>query len=142
MSDSLQVLNNTWYSEGLRFRCTGCGKCCTGAPGVVWVTLDEIVKMAEYLKLSIDQFAKRYLREIDCKYALKENFVTHDCVFLKDAKCQIYPVRPTQCRTFPWWKENLENKEAWQEAALHCEGINHKDAELVSCETITQALQE
>ena len=27
-----------WYRDGLRFECTRCGACCTGAPGYVWVT--------------------------------------------------------------------------------------------------------
>jgi len=35
-------------------------------------------------------------------------------VFLKDKQCTVYPVRPAQCRTFPWWKENLSSKEAWR----------------------------
>lgn len=141
MSNSLTVIqepNEKWYAKGLRFSCTGCGKCCTGAPGYTWVTLDEIVAIAAYLQLSIDQFAARYLRQIGDRYSLKENFVTHACVFLQDNKCQIYPVRPEQCRTFPWWIENLESEEAWQNAARRCEGINHPGAELVSSETIEQ----
>ena len=28
---------DTWYHLGLRFQCTGCGDCCTGAPGYVWI---------------------------------------------------------------------------------------------------------
>lgn len=142
MTNSLPVLQKPWYSEGLRFSCTGCGKCCTGSPGYTWVTVDEIVAIAEYLQLSIDQFASRYLRQIDDRYSLKENLITHDCVFLKDTKCQIYPVRPTQCKTFPWWIENLKSEEEWQQAALRCEGINHPEAELVSKETIESVLPD
>ena len=35
-----------WYKEGLRFKCTECGKCCTGAPGYVWVNKEEVAEMA------------------------------------------------------------------------------------------------
>src|SRR5207248_8895996 len=31
-----------WYQDGLAFTCTRCGKCCTGEPGFVWVTDDEL----------------------------------------------------------------------------------------------------
>ena len=31
-----------WYREGLRFECIRCGGCCTGFPGTVRVTNEEI----------------------------------------------------------------------------------------------------
>lgn len=130
-----------WFDKGLRFGCTECGQCCTGSPGYAWVSLDEIVAIAEYLKLSIDDFAKRYLRQVGEEYALLEHPITYDCVFLKERKCQIYPVRPKQCRTFPWWQSQLESEEAWNEAAKHCEGINHPNSPLIPCDTILEALK-
>lgn len=129
-----------WYSEGLRFSCTGCGKCCTGSPGYVWVTLDEIIDIAKLLKLSLDEFSSRYVRKIDGSYSLIEHPTTYDCVFLKDNKCQIYTARPKQCRTYPWWQKNLRSKQDWEKAASFCEGINHKDAPTVSYEEISSSL--
>ena len=32
-----EVRAEPWYRDGLRFACTRCGACCTGAPGYVWV---------------------------------------------------------------------------------------------------------
>jgi Fe-S-cluster containining protein len=112
-----------WYSEGLNFECTGCGQCCTGAPGYVWVTEDEIIAMANHLELTIHEFTRRYLRRVGLRYSLIEDAKTFDCVFLKNNKCEIYTVRPIQCRTFPWWPQNLKSKEDWEEAATKCEGI-------------------
>jgi len=37
----------------------------------------------------------------------------------------IYPVRPTQCRTWPFWAGNLRSPADWNEAARRCPGINH-----------------
>jgi uncharacterized protein len=130
----------SWYKNGLHFQCTGCGKCCTGCPGYVWVTLDEICAMAALLDLSVEEFSRRYLRQRDGRYALVElKSHNYDCVFLKDEKCQIYQVRPRQCRTFPWWKENLSSEQSWKETAERCEGIN-EEAPLVSYEEIQRVL--
>jgi Fe-S-cluster containining protein len=123
-----------WYSEGLRFKCTQCGKCCTGAPGVVYVSEQELHQIAAYLQISIEEVCNRFVRKFEGALALKEK-AHFDCIFLQGRHCTIYPVRPTQCRTFPWWPENLESRQAWQEAARHCEGIND-EAPLISAEEI------
>lgn len=124
-----------WYREGLPFSCTGCGGCCTGAPGYVFVSEQEISAMAEFLGLSVAAFSRRYLRLVDGRYSLTETRNHYDCVFLEGGKrCTIYPVRPTQCRTFPFWPENLVSEEAWEAAKVHCEGM--QQAERVSFEEI------
>jgi uncharacterized protein len=138
----LKVLQeeDPWYAEGLRFECTGCGQCCTGSSGYVWLNEDEIVNIAAYLKISLDEFAQRFLRRIQGNYALLENrkaYEIYDCVFLKNNKCEIYPVRPTQCKTFPWWPQHLESKEEWEAAAKYCEGIR-LDAPITSLEKIEE----
>lgn len=112
-----------WYSEGLRFECTGCGECCTGAPGHVWVSRKEIKEIAEFLHFSKEEFTERFLRRVGARFSLIELPKTFDCIFLKNKKCTIYSVRPTQCRTFPWWPQLLKSREDWEEAAHYCEGI-------------------
>lgn len=137
-----------WYAEGLRFECTGCGQCCTGSPGYVWVDLQEIQAIASFLNLTVEEFSRQYLRRVKGRLSLLELPhvtlpETYDCIFLKDKKCQIYSVRPTQCRTFPWWPHNLKSEKEWREAARTCEGIC-VEAPLVPLETIEQqrAIQE
>lgn len=120
----------SWYRDGIRFECTECGGCCTGSPGYVWVSEQEIEKMAAFLKLSVSQFVHRYVRQVGDRYSLKELHPNFDCVFLEGKKCRIYPVRPKQCRTFPFWPEHLLSPETWKAAAAHCEGIR-EDAPLV-----------
>jgi Fe-S-cluster containining protein len=96
--------------------------------------------MADHLKLTEADFKKRYVRTVFGRMSLREDPDTFDCVFLKEKRCQIYAERPRQCKTFPWWKENLATPEAWEETAKRCEGINHVDAPVVSCETILENL--
>ncbi len=126
----------SWYKDGLRFKCTGCGDCCTGAPGHVWVTEKEIVGMAETFKITPEAFSKKYTRLVGSRLSLIEDPHTYDCVFLEDKKCQLYNARPKQCSTFPWWDENLSSPGAWENTAKSCEGIDHPDAALISFETI------
>jgi Fe-S-cluster containining protein len=129
-----------WYSQGLPFKCTECGGCCTGSPGYIWVSDQEIVQIADHLKVSIDHFMQNYVRYVDGKLSLLEDHKNYDCVFLKDKKCSIYSVRPKQCRTFPWWPRHLKSKEDWDAAASYCEGINHPEACTVPLNIIEEQL--
>ena len=130
-----------WYRDGLRFQCTGCGGCCSKEPGYVWVSEEEIILIARFLNISIDDLAEKHLRLAHGAISLREDPKNYDCTFLKDNRCTIYPVRPTQCKTFPWWKENLIDQCSWNETAQRCEGI-HDDANLVSLEEIQANLIE
>lgn len=132
-----------WYKDGLPFKCTECGKCCTGTPGYVWVTEKEMSDMAAVIKISVDEFKRKYTRTRGNRYALVERKALngdYDCVFLKDKKCLVYLARPTQCRTFPWWEQNLVSEESWKCAAEECEGIND-DAPIVPYSQIIQLVR-
>jgi len=128
-------MKNSWYESGLKFKCTECGKCCTGAPGYVWVTEKEMEAMAAVLDISLKEFMRKYTRRIGQRFSLLESKTTYDCIFLKDKKCQVYKARPTQCRTYPWWPQNLRSEQTWKETAQACEGI-HEEAPVVAFETI------
>lgn len=140
MIDAQQKFSPTpWFKNGLRFKCTECGGCCTGAPGEVVVDEEEIHNIASFLKLPIDLFMRRFLRRKENRYLLTEKKKTYDCIFLKDKKCVIYKERPKQCRTYPWWKEVLTSEESWKEEAKRCEGIND-NASIVPFEDIMSHL--
>jgi Fe-S-cluster containining protein len=133
------VNEKPWYNDGLNFKCTGCGQCCTGSPGYVWVNEKEIEAIANHLNVSKEEFMETHVRYVDGRYSLKEksNF---DCVFLQEKRCMIYSVRPIQCQTFPWWPANLQSPERWKGAAQSCEGIT-QDAPLVSFRDIEENRQ-
>lgn len=132
-----------WYQEGLRFKCTECGKCCTGTPGIVWVSEKELLAMAEQVDLAPEDFALKYLRVVNGRMALLEKSdKSYDCIFLDGKRCTIYETRPKQCSTFPWWPQNLESKESWEDLKEECEGVNHKDADLIPFDVIEQVLAE
>lgn len=121
-----------WYEDGLRFKCTGCGKCCTGSPGYVWLEEEDIDRFCKKLKLSRKEFLKKYTRQVYGRYSLLENPKTFDCVFFKEKRCTVYDARPKQCRKFPFWDSILQSKRSWQDARKTCEGIDHPEAPLIS----------
>jgi uncharacterized protein len=110
-----------WYAKGLRFQCTQCGDCCSGAPGYVWVVNEEIAALAAELKMEVADFEAKYVRKVGVRKSLIE-YSNGDCVFLKDRKCTVYNARPRQCRTWPFWDSNLRSPEAWEQTCEVCPG--------------------
>ena len=120
-----------WFSKGLKFQCTGCGKCCTGSPGYVFLSHSDLQRLSAHFSLTPEEFKKTYTYQVDEKISLIDRPGSDHCVFLKDHQCSVYASRPEQCRTFPWWIYFLKDEKTWKEAEKHCEGINHPDAPTV-----------
>jgi Fe-S-cluster containining protein len=118
------MADEPWYKEGLRFKCTQCGDCCTGAPGYVWVNQAEIEAIAAVVGESdVEAFEEEYVRKIGIRRSLRE-FPNGDCVFFDNEKrkCTVYGARPRQCRTWPFWDSNLKSPAAWAETCEVCPG--------------------
>ena len=126
-----------WYQEGLSFQCTQCGNCCSGPPGVVWVTEDELRAIAEFRGRSIGETRINHTRLIGNRMTLRE-FANGDCTFLdpETRRCTIYSTRPPQCRTWPFWNSNLVSPDSWNNANRTCPGIDQ--GPLVPLEIIQQ----
>jgi len=114
-----------WYHNGLQFECTGCGGCCTGEPGHVWVNSEEIDAMAEHVGVDREDFEDRYTKKVGARRSLIE-FSNGDCVFFDSEKrgCTVYDIRPQQYRTWPFWPINLSSPEEWVDIAVGCPGCN------------------
>ncbi|MBN1900133.1 YkgJ family cysteine cluster protein [Candidatus Sumerlaeota bacterium] len=90
------------------FHCQQCGECCSGE-GVVNVTEEEISRIADYLGVSVEEFKEKWTRAAFFKgYWLQEK-PNKDCIFLEGNQCVIQPVKPEQCRSFPFSWENLDS---------------------------------
>jgi len=110
-----------WFAAGIRFQCQFCGKCCRGEPGFVWVTTEEIRRMARHLEIPREEFAGLYVRRVDAGLSLRER-PDGDCA-LWQGKCTVYPCRPAQCRTFPFWKHGLASESAFAATHRACPGV-------------------
>ncbi len=114
-----------WYTDGLRFECLpDCGSCCTNHDDYAYVYLNsgEPERLAEFLDLGPEAFNERYTAVVERHIVLKTELP--DCPFLSDNRCSVYPVRPVQCRSFPFWDENLLNPEHWKRLREFCPGID------------------
>ena len=117
------MADEPWYQDGLRFQCSQCGDCCTGAPGYVWVNKEEIEKLASLKAMSVEAFEAKYVHSVGVRKSLNEK-ANNDCVFFdgKTRKCTVYEARPRQCRTWPFWHSNLQSPETWARTCEVCPG--------------------
>ncbi|MCC8116644.1 MAG: YkgJ family cysteine cluster protein [Planctomycetes bacterium] len=126
-----------WYKDGLQFGCTGCGECCRGLGGYVWISLSEAEALATALGMEFDTFTRTMLRKTITGLALVDD-ADGNCPLLgPDGRCKVYNARPVQCRTWPWWNENLVSSERWREAAKRCPGMNRGEVHsqfVIDCE--------
>jgi hypothetical protein len=111
-----------FFEDGLRFGCTQCGQCCTGAHGIIRVEEDEVRALAASLGLTVAVFTRRFLYRIRGGYSIRERR-NGNCMFLRDGRCTVYALRPVQCRTYPFWFENVRSERAWARTATECPGI-------------------
>ena len=119
-------MSERWYTSGLQFQCKQCGRCCTGEPGYVWVSEAEIEQIAAELGFDRLQFEAVFVRTISGLGKSLVEFEQGDCCLFDPVKrtCQVYESRPVQCRSWPFWKRNIETANSWKKTAKFCPGCN------------------
>lgn len=112
-----------WYADGLQFECSQCGDCCTGAPGAVWVTDEELSAIAAELGKSLGEVRLLHTKLLGGRWSLRD-YPNGDCVFLdpQTRRCRVYSARPMQCRTWPFWPSNIESTASWERTCDRCPG--------------------
>ena len=113
-----------FFEDGLQFGCVQCGRCCTGEPGAIYVTDREIDEISSYLGMPRKDFVRCSLKKIGGRYSIRDvRNANWSCLFFSEGKCVVYPVRPVQCRTWPFWTENLRSRSSWAQTSKDCPGI-------------------
>jgi len=125
----------------LRFACQpGCTNCCE-QQGFVYLTVEDQGRIAEYVGMSVQEFERRFVYRTKNLRRLRVPR-QQQCHFLRDGGCSIHPVKPTQCRLFPFWPELVDSNHAkreWKKTARWCPGIGK--GELVQIETAKERAQ-
>ena len=93
------------------FTCQSCGNCCR-VSGYVHLDDKEVHCIARYLQMPKREFVDRFTCLTRNRQGLSLTEKNDGlCVFLEENTCSIYPVRPHQCRTFPFKWQFSDAKE-------------------------------
>ena len=118
--------NQPFYDTGLKFECTRCGKCCSGFPGYVYLSEEEILSIANNLMLKPSQFIDSYTKIVRILGQHRLSLIEKppfDCVFYEKG-CMIYEARPYQCISYPFWRRHIVSLREWNKLGEFCPGIN------------------
>jgi hypothetical protein len=106
----------------LRFACQpGCTKCCN-VKGFVYITENDLQRMALYTGLSAKAFEKKYVVRFKQLLRLRKPRKSQ-CHFLLEGGCSVHEVKPVQCRLYPFWPELVEERLHWETERINCPGI-------------------
>ena len=95
------------------FRARGAGPVARVHRGTSGFRPKRSTRLAEFRGETVEQFAAKFVRRVEDRYSLIEK-PGGDCIFWdKQAGCTVYPARPVQCQTWPFWPENVETPEDW-----------------------------
>lgn len=124
---------------GLRFECQpGCTNCCR-QKGFVYITEGDLQRISSFLGMTAAEFERVYVYRT--KHLLRLRMPRHtQCHFLREDGCSIHPVKPVQCRIFPFWPELVDHKREWRKTAAWCPGIGK--GKLVQIETARKLGEE
>jgi hypothetical protein len=86
----------------------------------VYLSFGDRRRLAAHQRMSTSEFTALYTRKVDGLHELR--YTGRDCPFFQDNRCRVYEARPWQCRTWPFWPENM-NSRVWEtEVASWCPG--------------------
>jgi hypothetical protein len=86
----------------------------------------DISRLSRHFGLSRSAFIDGYCRTVKFgemrQVSLRER-ANDDCIFWIDGGCSVYPARPVQCRTYPFWATIVEDRDSWERESKSCPGI-------------------
>ena len=119
-------MSDPFYAAGLRFGCRRCSRCCRHEPGYVFLTREDLERLAQGLGLAPPEVLDRYCRVVRVgafrRVSLRET-TDYDCILWGKDGCRVYRYRPLQCRSFPFWAANLASSEDWEQLKRECPGV-------------------
>ena len=102
----------------------------------MYLTRAEIRALARHFSMTVTAFKKKFTAVDDGDLVLGSNGPR--CILLgEDGLCMAYECRPRQCRTWPFWHENLEESEWNGPVKDLCPGVGK--GKLYSPEEIKEA---
>lgn len=89
-------------------KCNHCGLCCRDPRTQINLTVGDIYRITDFLKISVEDLFKKHVRIIpfgdyDLIHYDLDLGLNLPCKFRLKERCSIYSVRPLNCRLFPYW---------------------------------------
>jgi len=113
------------------FKCQNSGNCCK-AGGYVYVTADNIEKMAKILHTSPIDFRQTYTKKDNgWDIIASPNFNTN-CLLDENNKCKVYEARPLACRTYPNWPSIWQSDQTLLEESKSCPGLKQAISKVIN----------
>lgn len=105
------------------FSCRRSGRCCSqGLGGRVWLTPDDVTRLAKHFALPEATFRERHTFVDGGRTSLRMD--QGRCTFLEGTnQCTVYEARPAQCSSWPYWDQVLTRPEGLERAMAICPGI-------------------
>jgi Fe-S-cluster containining protein len=91
----------------------------------VFLSQEDLDSLAAAQGMKPGEFTETWCRWVSLgrgEYLSLKEKANYDCVFWKEG-CLVYPSRPLQCRTFPFWDSIVCSAAAWEKAGLGCPGM-------------------
>jgi len=111
------------------FKCQNSGNCCK-AGGYVYVTSDNIEKMAKILQTSPIDFRQTYTQKDNgWDIIASPNFNTN-CLLDENNRCKVYEARPLACRTYPNWPSIWQSDKTLIKESKSCPGLKQAIAKV------------
>jgi Fe-S-cluster containining protein len=107
--------------------------------GEVFLSEEDLIRIAGHISVEPAEFEEKYVHRTKSSLRLRKPS-DRQCLFHRDGRCSIHPVKPVQCRVFPFWPEIIESAEAWDQTAQRCPGMNK--GPLVQIEAACEISQE
>lgn len=104
-------LYNLSYQLGMGkiyMKCNHCGLCCRDPCTQIAITIGDIWRIADYLKVPVEElFKERFginpFADPDLVHYSLDLGLNLPCKFRENERCSIYPAKPLNCRLFPYW---------------------------------------
>ena len=128
--------------KSIKFKCQGSSNCCVsrGNYGYVYLSSKDTKVLSNFFFLSQYNFIKKFCSYTNGFLHLIEKKGKKNCQFLKNKRCTVYSARPTQCRTWPFWSENMKSKKWNSEIVNFCPGIGK--GQIISQDKINKKIEE
>lgn len=107
--------------------------------GYVYLTEDDVKNAAAHVGLTAAAFEERYVYRTRHMRRLRKP-PKSQCHFLGAEGCRIHPVKPVQCRLFPFWPELVASRREWTKTGKWCPGIGK--GPLIQITTALEAASE